>query len=113
LASEHVEGRYRIDPGLFSPRADYLLRVCGTSMRDAGIHDGDLLAVHRTPIARSGEIVVARIGDEVTVKRLQRDGDVATLLPENPDFAPITVDLGREVLDIEGIGVGVIRNHPL
>ena len=111
LAEEHVEGRYRIDPGLFSPRADYLLRVHGSSMRDAGIRDGDLLAVHRTPEVRSGEIVIARIDGEVTVKRFRRRGKVVTLMPENADFDPIVVDLKREPLAIEGTAVGVIRNR--
>jgi repressor LexA len=110
LAAEHIEARYQLDPALFSPRADYLLRVKGMSMRDAGILDGDLLAVRRTGEARNGQIVVARLGDEVTVKRFQRRGDRVRLLPENPDFQPILVDLRREELVIEGLGVGVIRN---
>jgi repressor LexA len=111
LAQEHIEDRYRLDPALFSPRADYLLRVTGASMRDAGILDGDLLAVHRTPEgeARNGQIVVARVGNEVTVKRLRRRGNQVALLPENPDFEPMLVDLRREALVIEGVGVGVIR----
>ncbi len=113
LAEEHVQGRYRLDPALFSPRAHYLLRVRGMSMRDAGILDGDLLAVHRTPLVRSGDIVVARIGDEVTVKRFRRRGKVVTLVPENDEFEPIVVDLKREPLDIEGLGVGVIRSRRL
>jgi repressor LexA len=110
LAEEHVQGRYQVDPNLFTPRADYLLRVRGMSMRDAGILEGDLLAVHRTAEARSGQIVVARLADEVTVKRLRRRGSVVALEAENPDFAPIEVDLRRESLVIEGIAVGVIRN---
>ena len=110
LAEEHVQGRYQVDPNLFTPRADYLLRVRGLSMRDAGILEGDLLAVHRTAEARSGQIVVARLADEVTVKRLRRRGNVVALEAENPDFAPIEVDLRRESLVIEGIAVGVIRN---
>ena len=110
LAEEHLQGRYQIDPSLFTPRADYLLRVRGLSMRDAGILEGDLLAVHRTQDARSGQIVVARLADEVTVKRLRRRGHSVQLLPENPDFAPIELDLRREPLTIEGIAVGVIRN---
>jgi repressor LexA len=112
LAEEHIEDRYRLDPGLFRPRAHYLLRVQGESMRDAGILDGDLLAVHRTPEASNGQIVVARLGDEVTVKRLRRDGrrrHHLTLLPENPDFEPIEVDLREQALVIEGLGVGVLR----
>jgi repressor LexA len=89
LAEEHLQGRYQVDPNLFTPRADYLLRVRGMSMRDAGILEGDLLAVHRTPEARSGQVVVARLADEVTVKRYRRRGHAVQLLPENPEFAPI------------------------
>ena len=110
LAEEHVQGRYQVDPNLFTPRADYLLRVRGMSMRDAGILEGDLLAVHRSADARSGQIVVARLGDDVTVKRFRRRGHAVQLLPENPDFQPIEVDLRTEPLAIEGIAVGVIRN---
>jgi repressor LexA len=110
LAQEHVQAHYQVDPNLFTPRADYLLRVRGLSMRDAGILEGDLLAVHRTPEARSGQIVVARLGEEVTVKRLRRRGHSVQLEAENPDFAPIEVDLRRDALVIEGIAVGVIRN---
>jgi repressor LexA len=110
LAEEHVQGRYQVDPNLFTPRADYLLRVRGMSMRDAGIIEGDLLAVHRTQEARTGQVVVARLGDEVTVKRFRRRGHAVQLVPENPDFEPIEVDLRNEVLVIEGIAVGVIRN---
>jgi repressor LexA len=110
LAEEHLTGRYQVDPNLFTPRADYLLRVRGMSMRDAGILEDDLLAVHRTPEARSGQIVVARLAEEVTVKRLRRRGHAVTLLPENPDFEPIEVDLRRDAMTIEGIAVGVIRN---
>ena len=108
LAVENVEASYRIDPALFTPRADYLLRVRGPSMRDAGIADGDLLAVHRTAEARSGQVVVARLGDEVTVKRLKRRGREVLLVAENPDFAPIAVD-PRQGFAIEGIAVGLIR----
>ena len=110
LAEEHVQGRYQIDPNLFTPRADYLLRVRGMSMRDAGIIEGDLLAVHRTPEARTGQIVVARLADEVTVKRLRRRGHAVQLMPENPEFEPIEVDLRHEAFTIEGIAVGIIRN---
>jgi repressor LexA len=110
LAEEHLQGRYQVDPNLFTPRADYLLRVRGMSMRDAGILEGDLLAVHRTQEARTGQVVVARLADEVTVKRFRRRGHAVQLLPENPDFEPIEVDLRNEVLVIEGIAVGVIRN---
>lgn len=110
LAEEHLQGRFQVDPNLFTPRADYLLRVRGMSMRDAGILEGDLLAVHKTAEARSGQIVVARLADEVTVKRLRRRGSVVQLEPENPEFAPIELDLRSESLTIEGIAVGVIRN---
>jgi repressor LexA len=110
LAEEHVQGRYQVDPNLFTPRADYLLRVRGMSMRDAGILEGDLLAVHRTQEARSGQVVVARLADEVTVKRFRRRGHSVQLVPENPDFETLEVDLRNEPLAIEGIAVGVIRN---
>jgi repressor LexA len=109
LAEAHIQGRYQLDPALFRPRADYLLKVRGLSMRDAGILDGDLLAVHRTAEARSGQIVVARLADEVTVKRPRRRGATVELLPENPDFDPIVLDTREEQFAIEGIGVGVIR----
>ena len=115
LAAANIEARYRIDPDLFSPRADYLLRVKGLSMRDAGILDGDLLAVHKTAEARSGQIVVARLsglpGDEVTVKRLQRRGRDVLLVAENPDFAPIAVDPRRTAFAIEGVAVGIVRRN--
>lgn len=110
LATQHIESRYQIDPLLFRPRADYLLKVRGASMQGAGILDGDLLAVHRTHEFRSGQIVVARIGDEVTVKRIHRQRHFVELIPENPDFSTITVDTRRETLVVEGIAVGVIRN---
>ena len=110
LAEENVQARVPVDPNLFTPRADYLLRVRGLSMRDAGILEGDLLAVHRTHEARSGQMVVARLGDEVTVKRFRRRGHVVQLLPENPDFEAIEVDLRRDPLAIEGIAVGIVRN---
>ena len=109
LAAEHVEARYQLDPALFSPKADYLLRVRGMSMRDVGILDGDLIAVHRSGEARNGQIVVARVDDEVTVKTLQRKGALVELLPANPDYAPIVVDTRSEALVIEGIMVGLIR----
>ena len=113
LATENIEAHYRVDPTLFSPRADYLLRVRGQSMRDAGIIDGDLLAVHRTAEARSGQIVVARLsgrgGDEVTVKRMKRRGGQLLLVAENPDFAPIVVDPKKATLTIEGVAVGLVR----
>jgi repressor LexA len=110
LAQENVEQQVRVEPGLFRPRADYLLRVEGMSMREAGILDGDLLAVHRARQAVNGQIVVARVDDEVTVKRFRRRGNIVRLLPENPDFQPIVIDLRRQSLELEGIGVGVIRN---
>jgi repressor LexA len=109
LAEENLEGQLEIDPGLFHPRADYLLRVVGMSMRDVGILDGDLLAVHRTPTADDGQIVVARLDDEVTVKRLKRERDRLLLLPANPDFDPIEVDPRRHAFAIEGRYVGIIR----
>jgi repressor LexA len=95
---------------LFKPRADYLLRVKGTSMRDAGILDGDLLAAHRTQHFRAGQIVVARLDDEVTVKRIRQHRHRVELASENPDFKTIMVDLRHQALAIEGIAVGVIRN---
>jgi repressor LexA len=110
LAASHIEGRYQLDPALFRPRADYLLKVRGASMRDAGILDGDLLAVHRTPHFRTGQIVVARLDDEVTVKRIRQNRQRVELVAENPDFKTIVVDLRRQALAIEGIAVGVIRN---
>jgi repressor LexA len=110
LAEEHLQGRYQVDPNLFTPRADYLLRVRGMSMRDAGILEGDLLAVHKTTEARTGQVVVARLADEVTVKRLRRRGATVVLEPENPDFEPIEVDARSDTLAIEGVAVGVIRN---
>jgi len=110
LAVENVQRRYTLDAGLFSPPADFLLRGRGLSMIDAGIFDGDLLAVHRSGEARNGQIVVARLDDEVTVKRFrQRDG-IVELTAENPDFAPIVVDPERRSLVIEGIAVGLIRS---
>ena len=109
LAQENIEDEYRVDPALFSDKPHYLLRVTGMSMRGAGILDGDLLAVHRTPEARNGQIVVARLDDEVTVKRFRQQGSRVSLLPENPDFEPIEVDLRHQDLAIEGLGVGVIR----
>ena len=111
LAQENIERRYQFDAAMFTPRADYLLKVRGMSMKDAGILHGDLLAVHRSAEAKAGQIVVARLGDEVTVKRFSKRGHTVQLLPENPDFAPIEVDLTQQELVIEGIAVGVIRNE--
>ena len=114
LAAEHIEAHVQLDPALFTPRADYLLRVRGQSMKDAGILDGDFLAVQRSAEARSGQIVVARLagrsGDEVTVKRLKRRGGQILLVAENPDFAPIVVDPKETPFAIEGIAVGLVRN---
>ena len=110
LAAEHIEQRYQLDPHLFNPQADYLLRVRGMSMRDIGILDGDLLAVHQVSSAQEGQVVVARIDDEVTVKRFHRQGSIVELLPENPEFKAIVVDLREQELHIEGLAVGVIRN---
>ena len=110
LSDANIETRFAVDPALFRPRADFLLRVVGQSMRDAGIRDGDLIAVHRAATADDGRIVVARLDDEITVKRLRRERDRLLLLAENPDFAPIEVDPRRTAdFSIEGIYVGVIR----
>ena len=103
-------GRYPVDPSLFNPKADYLLQVSGLSMRDEGILDGDWLVVHRTAEARNGQIVVARVGDDVTVKRLKLRGQKAELIPANPDYKTLHLDLTRDTLTIEGVAVGVIRN---
>ncbi len=109
LAVENVQARYAFDAGMFNPRADFLLKVRGLSMIDVGIYDGDLLAVHKTNQARDGEIVVARIDEEVTVKRLQRKGGHIELIAENPDFEPIIVRPGEVEFAIEGVAVGLIR----
>ncbi|EPC03725.1 LexA family transcriptional regulator [Litchfieldella anticariensis FP35 = DSM 16096] len=109
LAAEHIDRYCPMPPDFFSPRADYLLRVRGLSMQDVGILEGDLLAVHRTNRVRDGQIVVARLEDDVTVKRFKRQGHKVWLIAENPDFAPIEIDLRHQELEIEGIGVGVIR----
>jgi repressor LexA len=110
LAEEHIETHYRIDPQLFNPKPHYLLRVQGMSMKNAGILDGDLVAVHRTPEVRNRQIIVARLDDEVTVKRYRQTGTLVSLLPENDDFEPIEVDLKTQALVIEGVVVGVIRD---
>ncbi len=110
LAEQHLEGRVRLDPRVFSPKADFMLRVRGMSMRDAGILDGDLVAVHRATDVRNGQIVVARLGDEVTVKRYRQQGPEVFLVPENPDFEPIVVDTRRQELLLEGVVVGVVRD---
>ena len=109
LAEENIEDYRQVDPAIFTPNADYLLRVQGESMRDVGILDGDLLAVHRRPAAENGQIIVARLENEVTVKRLNRQGHIVYLEAENPDFQTIEVNLEEQALDIEGIAVGVIR----
>lgn len=110
LAEENLQGSRPVSGTLFNPKADYLLRVSGLSMRDAGILDGDLLAVHATPKANNGDLVVARIDGEVTVKHFQRKGNKVTLLAANPDFAPIEIDPRKQEFVIEGLGVGVIRS---
>jgi len=110
LAQEHIEAHYKIDPQLFRPKPHYLLRVHGMSMKDAGILDGDLVAVHRTPEVRSRQIIVARLDDEVTVKRYRQNGSLVSLLPENDEFEPIEIDLREQSLVIEGVVVGVIRD---
>jgi repressor LexA len=109
LAEEHIQGHYQIDQALFHPRPHYLLQVHGMSMKDAGILDGDLVAVHRTPEVRSRQIVVARLDEEVTVKRYRQEGKIVWLLPENADFEPIRVDLEQQAIIIEGVVVGVVR----
>ena len=110
LAEEHIEDHIRIDPSMFNPEPHYLLRVEGMSMKDAGILDGDLVAVYRTPEVRNRQIIVARLEDEVTVKRYRQEGKIVWLLPENDDFNPIEVDLNEQHLVIEGVVVGLLRN---
>jgi len=112
LAQEHVDQTYTVEGSLFAHKPDYLLKVRGMSMRDVGIMDGDLLAVQTTREARSGQIIVARLGDDVTVKRLRRTGSAIELLPENPDYPVIRVEPG-EPFEIEGLAVGLIRNTML
>ncbi|HEX7639811.1 MAG TPA: transcriptional repressor LexA [Burkholderiaceae bacterium] len=113
LAQEHVEQTYLLEASMFPRRPDYLLKVKGMSMRDAGILDGDLLAVQKSREARNGQIVVARLGDEVTVKRFRRTRTTIELLPENPDFQPIVVPFGDVDFELEGIAVGLVRNNML
>ncbi len=110
LAEEHVEEHYKMDGSLFHPVADYLLRVSGESMKDIGILDGDLLAVHQTTDVQNGQVIVARVENDVTVKRFKREGNVVYLHAENEDFKPIKVDLTSQEFNIEGLAVGVIRN---
>ncbi|MET0855331.1 MAG: transcriptional repressor LexA [Telluria sp.] len=110
LAQEHVEATYSVDPAMFASRPDYLLKVRGESMRDAGIMDGDLLAVKKVDTAKNGQIVVARIGDDVTVKRYRKTGSLVELLPENPDFKIIKVDPAVDEFTLEGLAVGLMRS---
>lgn len=110
LAQEHIECHYKVDPSLFKPNADFLLRVKGMSMKDIGILDGDLLAVHRTTDVHNGQVIVARVDDEVTVKRLEKRGREVLLHAENDEFRPIKVDLASQAFNVEGVAVGVIRN---
>jgi len=111
LAAENIEDYCQLPGEFFKPAADYFLRVRGMSMQNAAIVDGDLLAVHKTKDIKNGQIVVARIDDEVTVKRFQRKGNKVFLLPENEDFEPIEVNLEQESLTIEGLYVGIVRNQ--
>jgi repressor LexA len=110
LAQEHVEEHYKVDGSLFHPAADYLLRVNGESMKDIGILDGDLLAVHQTTDVQNGQVIVARVEEDVTVKRYKREGNIVYLHAENDDFSPIKVDLAAQEFNIEGLAVGVIRS---
>jgi repressor LexA len=109
LAEEHIEDYCQVESDTFHPGADYLLRVRGDSMQDIGILDGDLLAVHRTRYAENGQVVVARVEDEVTVKRFRQRGSIVRLIPENPAYEPIRIDLREQTLDIEGLAVGIVR----
>lgn len=110
-AIEHIEDHYPISGAMFNPTADYLLRVNGNSMENIGILDGDLLAVHKTKVAKNGQVVVARVDDEVTVKRLEKKGNLIYLHPENDELESIVVDPRFEYIEIEGIAVGVIRSN--
>jgi repressor LexA len=111
LAEENITEHLQVDPAVFHPRPHYLLKVVGMSMKDAGILDGDLVAVHRTSEVRNRQIIVARLENEVTVKRYRQEGSVVWLLPENPEFEPLRVDLKEESMLIEGIVVGVVRRN--
>ncbi|NVK23708.1 MAG: repressor LexA [Gammaproteobacteria bacterium] len=113
LALEHVDTHINVDPAMFTPSADFLLKVEGESMKDIGIMDGDLLAVHKTQLARDGQVIVARVEEDVTVKRLERQGSQVILHAENQAFSPIKVDLNYQDFSIEGLAVGVIRNSSL
>ncbi|MEB0138044.1 MULTISPECIES: transcriptional repressor LexA [unclassified Undibacterium] len=110
LASEHIEASYQLDPALFSAKPDFLLKVRGMSMRDAGILDGDLLAVKKSDQARNGQIIVARLGDDVTVKRYKKTGNCIELIPENPDYSTIRIDDQEQDFSLEGLAVGLMRN---
>lgn len=111
LAQEHVENHFKCDPAMFHPRADFLLRVKGMSMKDIGIMDGDLLAVHKTDQVNNGQVVVARVDEDVTVKRFERKGSEILLHAENDEFSPIRVDLASQFFTVEGLAVGVIRDN--
>ena len=110
LAMEHIESTYNVDPSLFKAKPDYLLRVRGMSMRDAGILDGDLLAVKKANTVKNGQIIVARLGDDVTVKRYRKTGSLIELLPENADYAPIRIVPGKDDFALEGLAVGLLRS---
>ncbi|TMP39939.1 transcriptional repressor LexA [Pseudoalteromonas rubra] len=110
LAQEHIESHCSVDPAMFHPSADYLLRVNGMSMKNIGIMDGDLLAVHRTQVVNNGQVVVARVEEDVTVKRFEKLGKKVYLHAENEDFSPIEVDLEQQNFSVEGLAVGVIRS---
>jgi len=111
MSSDHIEDYVQVTPDLFYPHADYLLRVKGMSMCDVGILDGDLLAVHATNQVSTNQIVVARVDDEVTVKRFRQRGNIVTLLPENEEFEPIRIDLREQDFSIEGVYVGILRRE--
>jgi repressor LexA len=113
LAQEHIDQTYLMEASMFARRPDYLLKVRGMSMRDAGILDGDLLAVQKTKEAKNGQIVVARLGDDVTVKRLRRTRTTIELIPENPDFKTIVIPFGDVDFELEGVAVGLVRNTML
>lgn len=110
-AIEQVENHYQVDSALFTPRADFLLRVEGQSMKNIGILDGDLLAVHKTNHAEQGQVIIARLCDEVTVKRFKQDGQYVYLIAENESFEPIRVNLAEDDFSIEGLAVGILRNN--
>ncbi len=110
LAQEHIEDHYKMDGSLFHPAADYLLRVDGESMKDIGILDGDILAVHQTTDVQNGQVIVARVENDVTVKRFKREGNIVYLQAENKNFSPIIIDLTCQEFNVEGLAVGVIRN---